>query len=212
MIIRKTFLIPTLIMLMLSMPKVYCQEQTPGSHGLTLVGYGLYDFHYATGGIGGGALILDWQAAPSFKLGIGAEYASSNRISTRLNGEATLLTTKKMQRLTLENGYLWRHFPSLNLQEFTSSLQLGWHARHANLHLGLCNRYTAALVQRTDGGAGTIFEPMNVMLEQLQRLCDRACCQLVLQCQSIVPAAKQRDVCRRSGRTSGGVIEPYGQL
>ena len=150
-------------MLMLSMPKVYCQEQTPGSHGLTLVGYGLYDFHYATGGIGGGALILDWQAAPSFKLGIGAEYASSNRISTRLNGEATLLTTKKMQRLTLENGYLWRHFPSLNLQEFTSSLQLGWHARHANLHLGLCNRYTAALVQRTDGGAGTIFEPMNVM-------------------------------------------------
>ena len=95
--------------------------------------------------------------------GIGAEYASSNRISTRLTGQATLLTTPLQQRLTLENSYLWRHFPALNLQEFTGALQIGWYARHLNLHLGLCNRYIAELVQRNNGGQGTVFEPMNVM-------------------------------------------------
>ena len=138
-------------------------EHNKEIHQLTLKGYGLYDFHYASGGVGGGALLLDWQVSPSFTLGAGVEYVSSNRIAARLTGEATLLTTAKGQRLTLENGYLWRHYPSLDLQEFTGSLQLGWRARHADLHLGLCNRYSAALIQRTNGGAGTVFEPMNVM-------------------------------------------------
>ena len=140
--------------------------QTEGVHGgmpLRVVGYGLYDYHYATDGVGGGALLLDWRVAPVFTLGVGAEYVSSNRISARLSGEAALLTTQKRQRLTLENSYLWRHYPSIDRQEFTSALQLGWRARHADLHLGLCNRYSAALIQRADGGAGTVFEPMNVM-------------------------------------------------
>ena len=130
---------------------------------LTLQGYGFYDFHYATDGIGGGALLLDWPVAQSFTLSAGVEYASSNRIAAKLAGRATLLTTAKKQRLTLENSYLWRHFLSLDLQEFTSALQLGWYARHAALHLGLCNRYFAPLVQRSDGGEATVFEPMNVM-------------------------------------------------
>ena len=153
----------TLLLLLTATATAICQEQPAPSHPLTLTGYGFYDFHYATGDFGGGTLMLDWQAAPAFRLGIGAEYSSNNRISTRLTGEATLLTTSLQQRLTLENSYLWRHFPALNLQEFTGALQIGWHARHLNLHLGLCNRYIADLVQRSNGGSGTIFEPMNVM-------------------------------------------------
>ena len=153
----------TLLLLFLASSLAFCQESTPKGHPLTLTGYGFYDTHYASGALGGGALMLDWQAAPAFCLGIGAEYASSNRISARLTGQATLLTTPLQQRLTLENSYLWRHFPALNLQEFTGALQIGWYARHLNLHLGLCNRYIAELVQRNNGGQGTVFEPMNVM-------------------------------------------------
>ena len=152
-----------LLLLLIAIPSANSQEQPAESCPLTLTGYGFYDTHYATGDNGGGALILDCQVAPAFKLGIGAEYASSNRISARLTGQATLLTTANRQRLTLENSYLWRHFPSLNLQEFTGALQLGWYARHINLHLGLCNRYMAELIQRSHGGMGTVFEPMNVM-------------------------------------------------
>lgn len=141
-----------------------CAQEPTGSQGpLTLTGYGFYDMHYATGSVGGAALLLDWHVAPAFRLGGGIEYASSNRIAARLSGEATLLTTAKKQRLTLENSYLWRHFPSLNIQEFTGALQVGWHARHVDLKMGLCNRYIAELVQRDNGGMGTIFEPMNVM-------------------------------------------------
>lgn len=130
---------------------------------LTLQGYGFYDCHYATGDIGGGALLLDWEVAQPFTLGVGVEYASGNRIAAKLTGRATLLTTRKMRRLTLENSYLWRHFPAFNRQEFAGALEMGWYARHAILHLGLCNRYSAALLQRSDGGAATFFEPMNVI-------------------------------------------------
>ena len=161
---RNTPLVLALILTMaLTVPAANGQEQTPAHSPLTLTGYGFFDTHYATGSLGGGALMLDWQVAPAFQLGGGIEYASSNRISAKLNGEATLFTTAKKQRLTLENNYLWRHFPSLNLQEFTGALQLGWHARHADLHMGLCNRYTAELVQRSNGGMGTVFEPLNVL-------------------------------------------------
>ncbi|MBO4599532.1 MAG: hypothetical protein J5641_02215 [Bacteroidales bacterium] len=138
-------------------------DGAPEQHPLTLQGYGLYDFHYATGEVGGGALLLDWQVAPAFALGGGMEWVSSNRLSAKLYGEATLLTTRKLQRLTIENSYLWRHFPTIDRQEFTGALQLGWHARHATLQMGVCNRYSAALVQRNNGGAGTVFEPMNVL-------------------------------------------------
>lgn len=130
---------------------------------LQLQVYGIYDFHYATGSVGGMAAQLHWDASDMFNLGAGLEYVNSNRISGKLEACATLLTTEKGKHLTLENSYLWRHYPSLDLQEFTGALQLGWHARHADLHLGLCNRYTALLVQRSNGGNSTVLEPMNVM-------------------------------------------------
>ena len=86
-----------------------------------------------------------------------------NRISANLQGEAVLVGSPKGKCLALRNRYLWRHYPSLDLQEFTGALELVGHLRHCDLNLGLCNRYMAALVQRTDGGRGTVLEPMNVM-------------------------------------------------
>ena len=130
---------------------------------LTLRGYLLYDFHYATGAVGGAAATLDWQVSPMFRLSTGAEYASLNRISGQLEGAATLCGDPRGRHLTLENRYLWRHYPSLELQEFTGALSVGGYLRHVTLHLGLCNRYCADLVQRNDGATGTVFEPMNVM-------------------------------------------------
>ena len=156
-------LIPCLLLAVAALPAARAQEQAPAQHPLALTGYGFFDTHYATGGIGGGALLLDWRVSQDFRLGVGLEYASSNRIAGRLQGEATLFTTAQRQRLTLENTYLWRHFPALGIQEFTGALQLGWDARHADLHLGLCNRYMAELVQRSNGGEGTVFEPLNVL-------------------------------------------------
>lgn len=157
--------ISALIVALLGCATAWGQNPETGRRSLplTLKGYGFYDCHLATGGFGGGALLLDWQVAPAFTLGGGIEYASLNRVSARLSGEATLLTTRKGCRLTIENSYLWRQYPDWDRQEFTSALQLGWNAHHAVLHLGLCNRYTADLIQRTDGGAATICEPMNVM-------------------------------------------------
>ena len=161
--IKRKILILLMTLLTGSAATVGAQEKSDGQRPLTLTGYGFYDMHYATGDVGGGAVLLDWQVAPVFQLGAGMEYASSNRIAARLTGEATLLTTDKKHRLTLNNSYLWRHFPALNLQEFTGALQVGWHAGHVDLMLGLCNRYIAELVQRNNGGMGTIVEPMNVM-------------------------------------------------
>ena len=65
--------------------------------------------------------------------------------------------------LLLENRYLYRQYPDYNVQEFSGALQLGLDMAHWNLRLGLANRYIAELVQRSNGGVGTIFEPMNVM-------------------------------------------------
>ena len=60
---------------------------------IRVVGYGFYDYHYATDGVGGGALMADWRVSQTFSLGAGMEYASSNRIAAKLGGSATLLTT-----------------------------------------------------------------------------------------------------------------------
>ena len=157
--------IPLALALLLAMaaPAGRCQEQTSDRQPLALTGYGFFDTHYATGSVGGGALLLDWRVAPSFRLGGGMEYASMGRIAARLAGEATLFTSAKNGRLTLRNSYLWRHFPSLDIQEFTGALQVGWLTRHADLYMGLCNRYMADLVLRRGGGMGTVFEPLNVL-------------------------------------------------
>ena len=49
----KKYLFPLLLLLMAT-PAAHSQEPDSASHPLTLTGYGLYDFHYATDGIGGG--------------------------------------------------------------------------------------------------------------------------------------------------------------
>lgn len=131
--------------------------------GLTLRGYGLCDFHYATGAVGGGAAMLDWRVSPMFRLSGGMEYVSSRRVSGSLWCEATLAGRLGGRRLTIENRYLWRHYAALDLQEFSGALMAGGWLRHVTLHLGLCNRYMASLVQRSDGGAATVLEPMNVV-------------------------------------------------
>lgn len=138
-------------------------------------GYGFYDFHYATGGIGGGAVTFDWHPFERYTLGVGAEYASSNRISAFLRGEAVLAGSPWGKHLSLENRYLMRQFPDLNIQEMNGLLALTGHLRHANLSLGLCNRYTASLVLRENGGSATVFEPMNVAFAVEGWWLDEAC-------------------------------------
>lgn len=125
-----------------------------------LRGYGLYDLHPAVGSVGGGALILSYIPNSAYSLDLGFEGVSSQRYALRLSGSARL-----WGRFNLENRYLYRQYAQLNLQEFTSALLLNWAAPHCRLSLGLCNRYHAELIQRNNGGQGTIFEPMNVMFE-----------------------------------------------
>lgn len=140
-------------------------EAQSDSSSLRVTGYAVYDFHYATGGAEGGAAVVDWQVSPTFSLRAGMEAANheSPRISANLQGSAVLLGSPAGSHLSLENRYLWRHFPGLELQEFTGALELAGYLGHANLHLGLCNRYVAELVLRHDGGISTVLEPMNVM-------------------------------------------------
>lgn len=134
-------------------------------HSITVRGYALYDFHYATSGIEGGAAIVDWQVSPTFALqgGIEAANHASPRISANLQGSAVLAGSLQGNHLCLENRYVWRHFPGIGFQEFTGALELAGYLGHANLHLGLCNRYVAELILRHNGGNSTVLEPMNVM-------------------------------------------------
>lgn len=134
-------------------------------HPLVVKGYALYDYHYATGSIDGGAAIVDWQVSPTFCLSGGVESANheSPRISANLQGSAVLAGTREGNHLCLENRYLWRHFIALNVQEFTGALELAGYLGHANLHLGLCNRYFAELVLRNHGGNSSVLEPLNVL-------------------------------------------------
>lgn len=127
-----------------------------------LRGYGLYDIHPAIGSVGGGAMILSYSPNSQYRLDFGLEGASSQRYALNLMGSARLWGNSR-HSLNLENRYLYRRFTQLNLQEFTGALQLSWYAPHVRLSLGLCNRYHAELIQRSNGGQGTIFEPMNVM-------------------------------------------------
>ena len=94
--------------LLLTACPVSGQESDSLPHPLSLSGYGLYDFHYATGPIGGAALMLDWQVGPTYALGVGVEYAGHNRISANVVGMARLAGSPQGKRLCLENRYLWR--------------------------------------------------------------------------------------------------------
>lgn len=67
--------------------------------------------------------------------------------------------------LYAENRYLYRLFKAYGLQEFNGMLGLGYRNIHWKFQLGLCNRYTAEIPLRMDGGEGTVFEPMNVVFD-----------------------------------------------
>lgn len=130
--------------------------------GLELRAWGVYDCHPATGGYGAFAAQGLYPFSEGYALGLGLELATSSRVALNLQGEARLWHTAKGD-LFLENRYLYRQFPSLNRQEFSGALQLGWKADHVRLMLGLCNRYSGELVLRSNGGMGILLEPMNVL-------------------------------------------------
>ena len=128
----------------------------------TLRGYGVYDYHIATGHLGGLAILSDCQLAENFRITLGVEGVSSKRYALNVQGQVNLAETRS-GAFYAENRYLYRLFPSLNMQEFTGALSLGYRNRRWNFLFGLCNRYVAEIPQRIHGGEGTLFEPMNVM-------------------------------------------------
>lgn len=124
--------------------------------------YGLYDFYHATGGVAGIAAMADFQLSQMVCFKVGAEVVSSKRYAVNLSG-VTRICQFDGGGLYVKNRYLYRQWPFLDMQEFSGALAAGWDGRRLDAEIGLCNRYYAALVQRSDGGMNTIFEPMNVM-------------------------------------------------
>ncbi len=118
--------------------------------------YGLFDTHYGSRTLGGVAALAQWRQSEGYALGFGAELATTGRCSLTLYGRANIFG-----KFYLENRYLYRQFASLDRQEFSGALMVGYSNNHWDFCVGLSNRYSAALVQRTDGGMGTMFEPMN---------------------------------------------------
>lgn len=164
MIINKIYKY-SLMALLLMAAGMACRAQAANddSSAVVLRGYGIYDCHYATGGIGGAALAMEWRVRQGYALSLGMEYVSSQRISATLLGEATLAGNTHGKQLVLQNLYLWRHFPALDRQEFTGALLLDGRLDHARLTLGLCNRYIGPLTMRGASGCEAVLEPMNVM-------------------------------------------------
>ncbi len=127
----------------------------------TLRSYGEYEYTRTEGSNVALAVFGDYQLNDYFTAGVSLKGTLSYPLAMNLYWQADLLQAKS-GTLYLENRYLYRLFPNYNLQEFNGLLDLGWRNRHFNFQLGLCNRYTAEIPLRQDGGMGTIFEPMNV--------------------------------------------------
>jgi hypothetical protein len=127
----------------------------------TLQTYGEYDYTRTSGSSGSLALKGDCRMADNFNLGLGFQATTLGRYSLNLQYQIALLRVKS-GTLYLENRYLYRLFPSYNLQEFNGVLDLGWRNRHFNFQLGLTNRYTAPIPLRKNGGMDVVFEPMNI--------------------------------------------------
>ena len=127
----------------------------------TLQTYGEYDYTRTSGSSASLALKADYQLADNFNLACGYQGTTLNRHAVNLQWQVKLLQAKK-GTLYLENRYLYRLFPNYNLQEFNALLDLGWRNRHFNFQFGLCNRYTAPIPLRKNGGMEAILEPMNV--------------------------------------------------
>lgn len=141
--------------------------------------YGGYDARPATGGRGLLSARIQHDFGPTYGMGLGMELATGSRASLDLRGQAVLKKGEK-GRLYLENRYLYRQFAKLDVQEFTGCLSLGWESPHWVMELGLNNRYSAPLVQRSQEGMSTLFEPMNVMFALQYRLGVSPRCDLAL--------------------------------
>ncbi len=127
----------------------------------TLRTYGEYDYTRTSGSSASFAFLGNYQLANNFNIGLGFQASTLNRYSLNLQYQVNLLKAQ-CGTLYLENRYLYRLFPSYNLQEFNALLDLGWRNRHFNFQLGLANRFTAPIPLRKEGGMETVFEPMNV--------------------------------------------------
>ena len=127
----------------------------------TLRTYGEYDYTRTSGSSASLALMGNYQFADNFNMGLGIQATTLGRYSLNFQYQVNLLKSK-CGTLYLENRYLYRLFPSYNLQEFTALLDLGWRNRHFNFQLGLTNRFTAPIPLRKNGGMDVVFEPMNV--------------------------------------------------
>ena len=127
-----------------------------------LKAYAEYDYYRTNKKGFAMSVVSDYQLADNFNIGLGFQASATNRYAIDLRGQVNFLKVEK-GRLYVENRYLYRIFPSYGIQEFNALLDIGWQCQHFNVQLGLCNRYTADIPLRNEGGMGTIFEPMNVM-------------------------------------------------
>ena len=87
----------------------------------TLQTYGEYDYTRTSGSSGSLALKGDCRMADNFNLGLGFQATTLGRYSLNLQYQVALLRAKS-GTLYLENRYLYRLFPSYNLQEFNGVL------------------------------------------------------------------------------------------
>lgn len=124
--------------------------------------YAEYDYTRTEQSSGNFVIASGFQLNPSVHLDLGFQASTRNRYALNIAYQIDLLNAKS-GTLYLENRYLYRIFPSFNLQEFNAMLDFGWKNTHWNFQLGLCNRYIAEIPLRLNGGEGVIFEPMNVV-------------------------------------------------
>ena len=127
--------------------------------------YAEYDYNRTNGSLTNFVVASDFYMADNLHLDLGFEASTLNRYALNLAYQMDLMRVPKKGILYLENRYLYRLFPSYNLQEFNALLDLGWKNLHWNFQFGLCNRYIAEIPLRKDGGEGTVFEPMNVSFD-----------------------------------------------
>ena len=116
----------------------------------TLRSYVDYEYTRTEGSGGALAVFGDYQLNEYFTAGLGLKGKIGYPLAINLYWQADLLHAKS-GTLYLENRYLYRLFPNLNLQEFNGLLDFGWENRHFNFQLGLCNRYIAEIPLRKDG-------------------------------------------------------------
>lgn len=155
---KKRALILTTLSILLA-TSIQAQNPQRAAHGDVGL-YLLSDSYKASSPIFGGVIYFDWMR-PLVDIHGGMEKATG-KISLDLEFKVQLHDFQN-GFLFAQNRYLYRQFTDLELQEFTSALEMGYYGGHLGFDIGLCNRYLASLVQRENGGMNTIFEPMNVL-------------------------------------------------